>query len=134
MPNNYVISSEGELYHYGVPGMRWGHRKTHNSSNNGGYKKRIKDAISNKIDEKKTQRRERREETLARTMGGPKAVELLKKKRERDARRKTSATIAVAKGKDKAALILKEIGKDVLKGPRDADGNRHPTNERRGNI
>lgn len=25
--NNYIITSYGELYHYGIKGMRWGHRK-----------------------------------------------------------------------------------------------------------
>ena len=135
MPNNnYVLTSDGELYHYGVPGMKWGHRKARANTPSGGYKKRIKDAVSNKVNEKAKQNRERIEETMAYRTGGPDAVKRLKKERERKERRKTSAAIATAKGKDKAKLILKEIGKDILKGPRDAHGNRHPTNERTGNI
>lgn len=33
MPNNYILTSDGsfisedELYHHGVKGMKWGHRK-----------------------------------------------------------------------------------------------------------
>lgn len=27
MNNNYIIAENGELYHYGVPGMKWGVRK-----------------------------------------------------------------------------------------------------------
>lgn len=32
---NYYIQKPDELYHYGVKGMRWGHRKAHESNSNG---------------------------------------------------------------------------------------------------
>jgi hypothetical protein len=135
MPNNYVISSEGELYHYGVPGMKWGRRKSQPStSGNGRYKNKLKNSISNKIAEKKKQNKERLENDIAKSTLGEGGVELLKRKREYIERRKKADAYLAAKGKDKVKLILKEIGEEVAKGPIDADGKRHPIDKRTGNI
>ena len=41
--SNYILTADGELYHYGVPGMKWGQRKAAYASEKGAYKKAKKD-------------------------------------------------------------------------------------------
>lgn len=58
-PNDYIYTNEGlvsvnELMHYGVPGMRWGHRRYQNSNgtlNDKGIKKYAKKQIEADIRE-----------------------------------------------------------------------------------
>lgn len=41
--SNYILTADGELYHYGVPGMKWGQRKASYASEQSAYKKARKD-------------------------------------------------------------------------------------------
>lgn len=40
---NYILTSDGELYHYGVKGQKWGQRKASYASEKNAYKKAKKD-------------------------------------------------------------------------------------------
>ena len=41
--SNYILTADGELYHYGVPGMKWGHRKASYASEKSAYRQAKKD-------------------------------------------------------------------------------------------
>lgn len=53
--NNYILTFDGnfisdeELYHYGTPGMKWGHRKKMIISKNGVNSRQKKNIVSNSI-------------------------------------------------------------------------------------
>ena len=36
--SNYILTADGELYHYGVPGMKWGQRKASYAAEKSSYK------------------------------------------------------------------------------------------------
>ena len=40
---NYILTADGELYHYGVPGMKWGVRKASYASEKSAYRQAKKD-------------------------------------------------------------------------------------------
>ena len=43
------MNNDNELYHYGVPGMRWGHRKKQTRTNNKSKKPKKKMSLGKKI-------------------------------------------------------------------------------------
>lgn len=114
-----------ELYHYGVKGMKWGVRKKRILNGIGtGLKKAVSD--------KARSNNEKFSDQLAYRTGGSDAVKRNQAKRQRMANQKKSVEYRKASGKKRVEMIMRDLGNQILEGPKDVHGNSH--NKTHGNI
>ena len=111
----------GELYHYGVKGMKWGVRKN-----------RILSGVSKGISNRVRKNNETFSDRVAYRTGGSEALKRNQASRQLANQHKKSMAYRQASGKKKAEMILKELGSKLLEGPKDMHGNSH--NKPYGNI
>lgn len=114
-----------ELYHYGVKGMKWGVRKKRILT---GIGNGVKRAVSDKI----RSNNEKFSDQMAYRTGGSAAVKRNQAKRRRMVNRKKSVEYRKASGKKRVEMIMRELGNQILEGPKDNHGNSH--NKLGGNI
>ena len=110
MNKNYTII-HGELYHYGVPGMRWGHRKKRVPSSDSSEVKRIRKKSVDEMSNQELQKANQRLELERKYKGYTKKVNYGKKAVQTFI--KASSTITAVAG---AYAVYKNVSGKALNG------------------
>lgn len=128
--NNYVLTSDGnfiseeELYHYGVPGMKWGVRKNRdtvgaksrkarqssNDSNKTGGKKSVKSTASKKNTKKNTKKKTQSQKDKEDLQRISNALDLHMKAQKISFLNTATGIALRSAGYDRAATLLGEVG------------------------
>lgn len=110
--SNYILTADGELYHYGVPGMKWGQRKASYASEQSAYKQARKDYRA----ARKNYRRETRGFRSMGIKGIARATAAEKKLNAADLKRiDAKAKYKGAKSKDSAKAEFNTYRKEMQK-------------------